>query len=93
MSELLPGPPSKIMFSMMVKNWRRGDKFLSEKKTGEALEVLFGGNLVQGFRHMPETVLFLEMSPSESISRAIIENMISPDYVLCYIIGALEIVD
>ena len=37
---------------------------------------------------------FLEiLSPSEPILRAIIENMISPDYVLCYIPRALETLD
>ena len=39
-------------------------------------------------------VFFLEiLSPLEPILRAIIENMISPDCVLCYIPRAMAIID
>ena len=55
-----------------------GDKVTKfrEKKTGEALA---------------ETVFSRNLSPLEPILRAIIENMISPDYVLCYIPRAMAI--
>ena len=58
----------------MAQNRRRGWQNF-EKKTGEALA---------------ETVFFEILSPSEPILRAKIENMISPDYVLCYIVRFLE---
>ena len=63
------------MFAIMAQNRRQGWQNF-EKKTGEALA---------------ETVFFLKiLSPSEPILRAKIENMISSDYVLCYIPRALE---
>ena len=57
------------MFSIMAQIRRRGWQNF-EKKTGEVLA---------------ETVFSLEiLSLSEPILRAKIENMILPDYVLCY---------
>ena len=66
------------VFNFGPKSATRVSKF-RERKTGKALA---------------ETVFFLEiLSPSEPILRAKIENMISPDYVLCYIPWALETLD
>ena len=48
----------------------------------------------KNWRGASRASFFLEiLSPSEPILRAKIENMISPDYVLCYIPWALETLD
>ena len=66
---------ARSCFQLWPKIGDEGDK-ISRKKTGEALAETF----------------FLEiLSPSEPILRAIIENMISLDYVLCYIPRAMAI--
>ena len=65
---------ARSCFQFWLKIGDKGDK-ISRKKTGEALA---------------ETVFFEILSPSDPILRAKIENMISPDYVLCYIPRALE---
>ena len=66
---------ARSCFQLWPKIGEGGDK-ISRKKTGEALA---------------ETVFFEILSPSEPILRAIIETMISPDYVLCYIPRAMAI--
>ena len=66
---------TRSCFQLWPKIGDEGDK-ISRKKTGEALA---------------ETDFSLKiLSPSEPILRAKIENMISSDYVLCYIPRALE---
>ena len=42
-------------------------------------------------RRLPRQFFLEILSPSEPILRAMIENMISPDYVLCYIPRAMAI--
>ena len=44
-----------------------------------------------GARRQPKQLSFENLSSSEPIMRAIIENMISPDCVLCYVPRVLEI--
>ena len=63
-------------FSIMAHNRRRGGQNFEEKN----------------WRGVSRDSFFLEiLSPSEPILRAKIENMISPDYVLCYIPRAMAI--
>ena len=63
------------MFSILAQNWRRGWQNFEEKN----------------WRGVSRDSFFLKiLSPSEPILRAKIENMISSDYVLCYIPRALE---
>ena len=67
---------ARSFFQFWLKISDEGDK-ISGKKTGEALA---------------ETVFFPKiLSPSEPILTAKIENMIPPDYFLCYIPRAMAI--
>ena len=63
------------MFSILAQNRWRGWQNFEEKN----------------WRGVSRDSFFLEiLSPSEPILRAIIENMILPDYVLCYVPRVLE---
>ena len=68
---------ARSCFQFWLKIGDKGDKNF-DKKTGEALA---------------ETVFLEILSPLEPVLRAIIENMILPNYVLRYIPRALEILD
>ena len=65
-------------------NYRR-DLIEHKTRSGEIMYFIMVHNWLS-----PHQSFFAILSRSELIMRAIIENMILPDYVLCYIPRALE---